>query len=115
MSISQPKALGFRRARHFQQHRKLERLSVLCLVEDDTKAFLANSRGGDRMLQQRLRERDLIVVSDQSVVESKIEIITLHLCCDARGGDANPLSQWCKFFLPALSKPGVCRRETNRP
>src|SRR4029079_1661511 len=115
MSISQPKALGFRRARHFQQHRKLERLSVLCLVENDTKAFLANSRGGDRMLQQLFRKRDLIVVSDDSVVESKIEIITLHLCRDARGGGADPPSQRRKFFLPELSKLGVWRRETNRP
>ena len=115
MSILQPKALRFRRARHFQQHGKLQRLSVLCLVEDDTKAFFANSLRGDRMLQQLFRERDLISVSDESVVESKIEIITLHLCRDARGGVADPLSQRRKFFLPELSKPGVCRRETNRP
>ena len=50
MSILQPKALRFGRARHFQQHRKLQRLGVLCLVEDDTKAFFANSLRGDRML-----------------------------------------------------------------
>src|SRR6476659_2155711 len=67
------------------------------------------------MLQQLFRERDLISVSDESVVESKIEIIPLHLCRDARGRGADPLSQRCKFFLPELSKPGVCRRETNRP
>src|SRR5258708_7052523 len=67
------------------------------------------------MLQQLLRKRDLIVVSDDSVVESKIEIITLHLCRDARGRGADPFSQRRKSFLPELSKPGVCRRETNRP
>src|SRR6059058_4181316 len=115
MSLLQPKALRFRRARRFQQHGKLQRLSVLCLVEDDTKVFFANSLRGDRMLQQLSRERDLISVSDESVVESKIEIITLHLCRDARGGVADPLSQRRKFLLPELSKPGVCRRETNRP
>src|SRR6476661_1318400 len=115
MPVLQPKALRFGRAGQFQQHRKLQRLSVLCLVEDDTKTFFANSRSGDRMLQQLFRERDLIVISNQSMVESKVEIITLHLCCDARGGGANPLSQRRKFFLPELSKPGVCRRETNRP
>ena len=90
-------------------------LSVLRFVEDDTKVFVANSPRGFRMLQQLLRERDLISISDESVVESKIEIITLHLCRDARGGGANPLSQRRKFFLPQLSKPGVWRRETNRP
>src|SRR5439155_17077788 len=115
MSILQPKALRFRRARRFQQHGKLQRLSILCLIEDDTKAFFANSLRGDRMLQQLFRERDLIAVSDESVVESKIEIITLHLCRDARGGVADPLSQRRKFFLPELSEPGVCGRETNRP
>ena len=99
MSILQPKALRFRRARHFQQHRKLQRLSVLCLVEDDTKAFFANSLRGDRMLQQLFRERDLISVSDESVVESKIEIITLHLCRDARGGGADPLVAEAQIFL----------------
>src|SRR6476660_7014660 len=115
MSVLQPKALRFRRARHFQQHRKLQRRTVLCLVEDDTKAFFTNSLRGDRMLQQLFRKRDLIVVSDYSVVESKIEIITLHLCRDARGGGADPLSKRRKLFLPELSKPGVWRRETDRP
>src|SRR6266480_6733120 len=115
MSILQPKASRFGRAGRFQQHGKLQRLSVLCLVEDDTKAFFANSLRGDRMLQQLFRERDLISVSDESVVESKIEIVTLHLRCDARGGLADPLSQRRKLFLPELSKPGVCRCETNRP
>src|SRR4029077_16743030 len=115
MSILQPKALRFWWTRYFQQHGKLQRLSVLRLVEDDTKAFFANSRRGDRMLQQLFRERDLISVGDESVVESKIEIITLHLCRDAGARLADPLSQRRKFFLPELSKPGVCRRETNRP
>src|SRR6476659_11505719 len=99
MSILQPKALRFRRARHFQQHGKLQWLRVLCLVEDDTKAFFANSLRGDRMLQQLFRQRDLISVSDKSMVESKIEIITLHLCRDARGRGADPLSQRREFFL----------------
>ena len=67
------------------------------------------------MLQQLFRKRDLISVSDESVIESKIEVITLHLCRDARGGVADPLSQRRKFFLPKLSKPGVPRCETNRP
>src|SRR6476661_801232 len=89
MSILQPKALRLGRTRHFQQHGELQRLRVLCLVEDDTKTFFANSRSGDWML--------------------------LHLCSDARGGGADPLSQRRKFFLPELSKPGVWRRETNRP
>ena len=115
MWILQPKAFRFGRTRHFQQHGKLQWLSVLCLVKDDTKVFVANSRGGDGMLQQLFRQRDLVVVSDHSVVESKIEIITLHLCCDARGGSAYPLSEKCKFFLPELSKLGVWRGETNRP
>src|SRR5881409_1855575 len=100
MSLLQPKALRFRRARRFQQHGKLQRLSVLCLVDDDTKAFFANSLRGDRMLQQLFRERDLICVSDESVVESKIEIITLHLRDDAGGGVADPFSQRRKFLLP---------------
>src|SRR6266550_5335949 len=113
MLILQPKTLRFRRPRYFQQHGKLQRLCVLCLVEDDTKAFFANSPRGDRMLQQLFRERDLIVVRDEPVVESKIKIITLHLCRDARGGGADPLSQRRKFFLPELSKLGVWRRETN--
>src|SRR6476620_5952858 len=115
MSILQPKALRLGRTRHFQQHGKLQRLRVLCLVEDDMKTFFANSRSGDWMLQQLFRERDLIVVSDQPAIESKIEIITLHLCSDARGGGADPRSQRRKFFLPELSKPGVWRRETNWP
>src|SRR5215217_4749003 len=99
MSILQPKALRFRWARRFQQHGKLKRLCVLRLVEDHTKVFFANSLPGDRMLQQLFRKRDLISVSDESVVESKIEIITLHLCRDARGGVADPLSQSRKFLL----------------
>src|SRR6476646_6604436 len=115
MSILQPKALRLGRTRHFQQHGELQRLRVLCLVEDDTKTFFANSRSGDWMLQQLFRERDLIVVSDQPAIESKSEIIKLHLCSDARGGGADPLSQRRKFFLPQLSKLGVWRSETNRP
>src|SRR6478672_1792327 len=115
MSILQPKALRLGRTRHFQQHGELQRLRVLCLVEDDTKTFFANSRSGEWMLQQFFRERDLIVVSDQPAIESKIEIITLHLCSDARCGGADPLSQRRKFFLPELSKPGIWRRETDRP
>src|SRR6266576_6284497 len=115
MSLLQPKALRFRRARRFQQHGKLQRLSVLCLVEDDTKAFFANSERGDRMLQQLFRKRDLISVGDESAVESKIEIITLHFRRDAGGRLADPFSQRRKFFLPELSKPGVWGRETNRP
>ena len=92
MSILQPKALRFGRARHFQQHGKLQWLSVLCLVEDDTKVFFANSLRGDRMLQQLFRERDLICISDESVIEAKVEIITLHLRRDTRGCVADPLS-----------------------
>ena len=70
---------------------------------------------GDRLLQQLFRERDLISVSDESVIESKVEIVTLHFCCDARGRVADPSAQGRKFLMPELSKPGVCRRETNRP
>src|SRR6266478_6610871 len=115
MSILQPKALRFRWARRFQQHGKLQRLSVLCLVENDTKAFFANPLRGDRMLQQLLRERDLVAIGDESVVESKVEIITLHLRGDAGGGVTDPFSQRRKFLLPELSEPGVCGRETNWP
>src|SRR5205814_10638888 len=104
MSILQPNAARFGRARCFQQHGKLQRLSVLRLVENDTQVFFANSPRSFRMLQQLFRERDLISVSDESVVESKIEIITLHLCRHARGGVADPLSQQRKFLLPELSK-----------
>src|SRR5262249_50618377 len=50
-----------------------------------------------------------------SVVESKVEIVTLHLCCDARGCVADPSAKRRKFVLPELSKPGVGRCETNRP
>src|SRR5207249_8353945 len=115
MSNLQPKTLRFRGARRFQQHGKLQRLGVLRLVENDTKVFFANPLRGDRMLQQLFRERDLISVGDESVVESKIEIITLHLRGDAVGGVADPFSQRRKFLLPELSEPGVCGRETNRP
>ena len=115
MSILQPKAPRFRRARRFQQHGKLQRLSVLRLVENDTKVFFANPLRGDRMLQQLFRERDLISVGDESVVESKIEIITLHLRRDAGRRIAYPFSQRRKFRLPQLCEHGVCRRETNRP
>src|SRR5207244_8419502 len=93
MSILQPKAPRFRRARRFQQHGKLQRLSVLRLVENDPKVFFANPLRGDRMLQQLFRERDLISVGDESVIESKIEIIALHLRRNARGRIAHPFSQ----------------------
>src|SRR5215472_646003 len=115
MSILQPKALRLCWARRLQQHGKLQRLSVLRFVENHAKVFFANSLRGDRMLQQFLRERDLISVRDKSVVESKIEIITLHLRRDTRGGVADPSSQRRKFFLQELSEFGVCRRVTNRP
>src|SRR5262249_51057223 len=115
MSILQPKALRFRWARRFQQHGKLQWLSILCLVKDYPKALFANSLRRDRLLQQLFRERDLISVSDESVIESRVEIITLHLCRDTSGCVADPSPQRRKFFLPELSKPGVCRRETNRP
>ena len=98
--ILQPKTSRFQRASRFQQHGKLQRLGVLRLVENDTKVFFANPLRGDRMLQQLFRERDLISVSDESVVESKIEIITLHLRGDAGGGVADPFSQRRKFLLP---------------
>src|SRR5881275_2046407 len=110
MSNLQPKTPRFRRPSRFQQHGKLQRLGVLRLVENDTKVFFANPLRGDRMLQQLFRERDLISVGDESVVESKIEIITLHL-----RGVADPFSQRRKFLLPELSEFSVCRRETNRP
>src|SRR6266567_1748977 len=115
MSILQPKVTRCRWARRFQQHGKLQRLSVLRLVENDTKVFFANPLRGDRMLQQLFRERDLISVRDESVVESKIEIITLHLRRDAGGRVAHPFSQRRKFVLPKLCESGVCRCETNRP
>src|SRR5437762_7524966 len=67
------------------------------------------------MLQQLFRECDLISVGDESVVESKVEIITLHLCSDAGGRIAHPFSQRRKFLLPKLCELGVCRRETSRP
>src|SRR5207237_10633196 len=51
MSLLQPKALRFRRARRFQQHGKLHQLSVLYLVEDEMKAFFGNSLRADRLLQ----------------------------------------------------------------
>src|SRR5262245_50207282 len=85
MSMLQPKTIRFDRARCFQQHGKLQRLSVLRLVENDTKVFFANSLRSDWMLKQLFRECDLISIGDQSVVESKIEIITLHFCRDACG------------------------------
>src|SRR5215510_4364346 len=107
MSILQPTALRFPWARRFQQHGKLLWLSVLCLVEDATKAFIANSLRGDRVLQQLVRECDLISVGDESVVESKVQIITLHLDRDARGCVTDPSAQRRKFFLPELSKLGV--------
>src|SRR6266511_5587851 len=113
MSILQPKAPRFRRARRFQKHGKLQRLGVLCFVENHTKVFFANPLRGDRMLQQLLRERDLISVGDESEVDSKIEIITLHLCRDTGGRIAYPFSQRRKFLLPKLCEPGVCRRETK--
>src|SRR5213593_274794 len=115
MPILQPKTPRFRRVSHFQQHGKLQRLGVLRLVENDTKVFFANPLRGDRMLQQLFRKRDLISIGDESVVESKIEIITLHLRRDAGGSLADPFSQGGKFFLPELSEPGVWGRETNRP
>ena len=37
------------------------------------------------MLQQFFRQRDLIPVGNESALESKIEIITLHFCGHARG------------------------------
>src|SRR5437762_414406 len=115
MLILQPKTSRFRRTRRFQQHGKLQRLSVLRLVENDTKVFFTNPLRGDRMLQQLFRECDLISVGDESVVESKVEIITLHLCSDAGGRIAHPFSQRRKFLLPKLCELGVCRRETSRP
>src|SRR5215510_11901946 len=115
MAVLQPKALRFWWARRFQQHGKLQRLGVLCFVENDAKVFFTNSLCSDCVLQQLFRERDLISISHESVIESKVEIVTLHLCCDARGCVADPPSQRRKFLMPELSKPGVCRRETNRP
>src|SRR5439155_137293 len=85
------------------------------LFKISRKVSFANPLRGDRMLQQLFRERDLISVGDQSVVESKIEIIALQFRRDARGGVADPFSQRRKFILPELSEPSVCRRETNRP
>src|SRR6266436_8764394 len=105
MPILQPKAPRFWGARRFQQHGKLQRLGVLRLVENDTKVFFADPLRGDRMLQQLLRERDLISVGDESVVESKVEIITLHLRGDAGDCGADPLSQRSKVLLPQVSEP----------
>src|SRR5260370_1022076 len=102
MSILQPKARRFRGARRFQQHGKLQRLSVLRLVQNDAKVFFANPLRSDRMLQQLFRKRDLISVGDESVVESKIEIITLHLRRDAGGRIAHPFSQRRKLLLPEV-------------
>src|SRR5947208_14211115 len=99
MPILQPKTPRFRRASRFQTNGNLQRLVVLRLVENDTKVFFANPLRGDRMLQQLFRERDLIAIGDEPVVESKIEIITLQLRRDAGGGVADPFSQRRKFFL----------------
>src|SRR5438034_7222141 len=115
MLILQPKTSRFRRTRRFQQHGKLQRLSVLRLVENDPKVFFTNPLRGDRMLQQLFRECDLISVGDESVVESKVEIITLHLSRDAGGRIAHPCSERREFLLPKLCEPGICRGETNRP
>src|SRR6476469_5709988 len=115
MSILQPKALRFWGARSFQQHGKLQRLSVLCFVEDNAKVFFANSLPSDGVLQQLFGECDLIPISHESAIESKVEIVTLHLFCHACGCVADPAAERRKFLMPELSKPGVCCRETNRP
>src|SRR5262249_12826937 len=58
---------------------------------------------------------DLISVGNESVIESKIQIITLYFRRNAGGCVANPFSQRSKFFVPKLSESGVSCCETTRP
>ena len=59
----EPIADDFRRASKFKQKRKLARIGVLRLIQNDTKRFFPNFTPDLWMFRQLKRERDLVVVS----------------------------------------------------
>ena len=76
-----------------QKHRKLRRLGVLRFIENAAKMLRANARSGERVLQQFLRERDLIAVGDEAALEAKFPVIALHFRGHAGSRLADPFPE----------------------
>ena len=56
----QPTASRIRWTSDFGENRELRGVCVLCFVQDDVEVFFAQTTGGSGMLQQFVREGDLI-------------------------------------------------------
>src|SRR4029077_21084692 len=96
----QPAASRIRPARDFREDGELRGISVLRLVQYDAEVLFAQAPGCDRMLQQFIRERDLIGVSDEAAFDPEIAKIALHFGSDTERGLRHPRAQRCKRVIP---------------
>src|SRR5213075_234345 len=71
------------------------------------------SRGG--MLEQLVRERDLVGVGDDTALEPEIAIIALHFGRHAERRIGDPAAERAKRFAPDSGELRVRARETVRP
>ena len=83
-------------------------------IENDAEILFAHALRGGRMLEEFVRKRDLISVSDDAAFEPEIAIIALDFRGHAARGIGDPSPQRCERFPPARRKFLRVRR-TNRP
>src|SRR5438034_6652357 len=100
----QPTASRIRRTSYFGENRELRGICVLCFVQDDVEVFFAQTTGSRGMLQQFVRERDLICISDQAAFDPEIAEITLHFSGNTECGLRHPGAQRCEGLSPTLQK-----------
>ena len=61
-------------------------------------------RRRERMLQQFIRERDLIIVGDKAALEAELAIIALHFRRHTGRGVAHPFAQRRKLIVQSCDE-----------
>ena len=110
----EPAAGRVRWPRHFEEDGKLCGIGILGFIEDNDRVELANPACGFWMLEEFIRERDLVGVGDDTALETKIAIIALHFARDADRGLVHPAAQRNKSLLPDFID-ALRRGAANRP
>src|SRR5437762_14265486 len=86
----QPTASRIQRAGYFCENRKLRGVRVLRFVQNNVEVFFSQTTRRDGMLQQLIRESDLIWISDQAAFDPVIAEITLHFSGNPECGLRHP-------------------------
>src|ERR1700704_6806427 len=84
--IFQPAARRLGRTGNFRKDGKLCGIGVLRLVQNNAEIFFAQTPCCDRMLQQFVRQSDLVRISDEATLDAEIAKIALYFGGDAERG-----------------------------